>query len=94
MNYETTLAEIKGYIERELLGGDGKDLSPTSPLLAWGVLTSLRVVQMLHFIRQRFAIDVPPDELVAQNLKDLNSITNLVLRVHTSTSDAKQPAAQ
>lgn len=89
MNYETTLGEIKAYVERELLDGDGKDLTPMSPLLAWGVLTSLRVVKMLHFIRQRFDIDVPPDELVAHNLKDLDSITNLVLK-HLTSSQRRQ----
>lgn len=92
MNYESTLEEVKAYIERELLAGDGKDLTPTSPLLAWGVLTSLRVVQLLHFIRHRFEVEVPPDELVAQNLKDLESIANLVLRLHTSNQ--QQRAAQ
>lgn len=86
MKYETTLGEMKAYIERELLDGDGKDLTPASPLLAWGVLTSLRVVQMLHFIRNRFEIEVPPDELIAQNLKDLDSITNLILKIHTSNT--------
>jgi len=79
MTSEAILAEMKAYIERELLDGKGSDLEPTTPLLAWGVLTSLSVVRMLAFIRERFGIEIPPDELRVGNLKDLNAITTMLV---------------
>lgn len=79
MTYEKILDEMKAYVERELLDGQGADLTATTPLLEWGVLTSLRVVRLLQFIRERFGLEIPPDQLSATNLQNLDSITKTLL---------------
>lgn len=71
---------LRDYIVNVRLGGDGSSLEPTSPLLAWGVLDSLSVVDLVTFIEEQFHVTVPADEVTAQNLENLEAIRALVLR--------------
>jgi acyl carrier protein len=73
--------QIREYIVAERLGGDGAELTADTPLLEWGVLDSLSVVELMTFVEQRFGITVPPEQISAPNLQSLTTLSALVLRL-------------
>jgi acyl carrier protein len=77
--------EIKGFIVRELLDGKDAGLDASTPLLKWGVIDSLSLVNLLAFIEERFGIGVPPAEVNATNFENLSAIAGLLSRLSAGT---------
>lgn len=69
------------YIVEQRLDGDASGIDVGTPLLAWGVLDSLSVVDLMAFIEERFEVTVPPELVTAANLETLRAIGKLVLSV-------------
>jgi medium-chain acyl-[acyl-carrier-protein] hydrolase len=78
---EQMLGQLRRFVLDELLDGRDTGLDERTPLLAWGVLDSLSVNQLLSFTRERFGIEVPPDQVTPDNLQDLDSYTGLLTRL-------------
>jgi acyl carrier protein len=78
---EEMLGELKQFIGRELLDGRDQGLDEHTPLLAWGVIDSLSVAELVSFTNERFGIDVPQSEVKPENLKDLDSYTGMLMRL-------------
>lgn len=80
---EEVLRQITDYVRRELLGeaepAQGSDLSPDTPLLEWGVLTSMNTARLLTFLREEMDVVVPATHITGRHFRDLNSVTDLVL---------------
>lgn len=74
------LAELRRYIAQDVLDGRDMGLNESTPLMEWGVLNSLEIVRLLSHIQTTFNVDIPPDQVVAEQFADLNAITDLVLR--------------
>lgn len=72
---------LRTYIEERILESPGVALEPDTPLLEWGVLNSLSTVQLIGFVRERLGIDVPAEEMVGENFKDLRAIGRLLVRL-------------
>ncbi|GIF46434.1 phosphopantetheine binding protein [Asanoa ferruginea] len=52
-------AELLAFVRDEFLDGDpDNDLTEDTPLLAYGILNSLRTVRLLAFARERLGADV------------------------------------
>ena len=81
MDGQEFLDILKKYIEERILDGPGTTLEADTPLLEWGILNSLSTTQLVGFVRDHFGIDVPPEEMVGQNFRDLASITRLLQRL-------------
>lgn len=82
MEYDKVLDEITEFIRDEVLLGDEKsELTPTTPLLEWGVLNSLNTARLLAHIRERWNVDIPPQYIVGRNFRNLENITTMVLEV-------------
>ena len=79
MDHAKTLDTIRTYLVDEVLEGVGADLAPDTPLLEWGVLTSLSTMRLVSFLGERFGVTIAGDQVVGRNFKDLTSITDLVL---------------
>jgi acyl carrier protein len=76
---EQLAAELTGYVRDRFLQGDADvALTDRSPLLEWGVLTSLNTVILLTHIREAYGVDVPPTAITAIHLRDTRSIAALV----------------
>jgi acyl carrier protein len=74
-----TSAKILTFIRGRFLDGDQKgELDERSPLLEWGVLTSMNMVELLAFIRLEFGVDVPPTRMTGRDFRDVSSITAMV----------------
>jgi acyl carrier protein len=72
---------LKKYIEERILDSPGVVLELDTPLLEWGVLNSLSTTRLVGFVREHFGIDVPTEEMVGENFKDLRSIGRLLHRL-------------
>jgi acyl carrier protein len=73
--------DLKRYIVDHILDGrDGDDLTFESPLLEWGVIDSLTIVDLVDFVKTKFAIDLPASELNPRNLETIRSLTSLMER--------------
>lgn len=81
MTRDEMLSELKEFVGRELLDGREGGLDEHTPLLAWGVIDSLSVAELLSFTSERFDIDVPQSEVTPSNLEDLDAYVGLLLRL-------------
>lgn len=72
------------YVRDELVGDpDLAEITPTTPLLAWGILDSLRTARLLAHLRDELGVLVPPTHLTGGHFKDVESITDLVLSLRS-----------
>lgn len=81
MTREQMLSELKEFVGRELLGGRDDGLDEHTPLLAWGVIDSLSVAELVSFTSERFEIEVPQTEVKPENLKNLDTYVGLLTRL-------------
>jgi len=80
MQHSEVLAKLREYIAEEVLDGCAEGLEPFSPLLEWGVINSMEIVRLVNFIKTNFAVEMTNEVIVAENFRDLDAITELVLR--------------
>ncbi|MEU6145041.1 acyl carrier protein [Streptomyces sp. NPDC047081] len=77
---EELLTQLTEFIQERLLAEpDPQGLAPDTPLLEWGILTSMNTAQLLTYIRDELGTNIPPTELTGTNFQNLDSITDLVL---------------
>jgi acyl carrier protein len=73
--------ELKTYIVNHILDGrDADELTLESPLLEWGVIDSLTIVDLVDFVKTRFSIELPAAELKPQNLESIQTFAKLMER--------------
>ncbi len=73
--------DVKRYIVDHILDGrDGDELTFESPLLEWGVIDSLTLVDLVDFVKTKFSIDLPASELNPRNLETIRTFTGLMER--------------
>lgn len=71
-------------ITEQLIGffkeGPGKGVKVTedTPLMEWGLLDSLKVVELAEFLKKHAEFQLKPKDLLKANLKDIRSIVRLV----------------
>lgn len=79
--------DVKRYIVDHILDGrDGDELTFESPLLEWGVIDSLTIVDLVDFVKAKFAIDLPASELNPRNLESIRAFTGLMERFRKTPS--------
>ncbi|MEV7414856.1 acyl carrier protein [Streptomyces sp. NPDC089919] len=84
-NREELLTQLTEFVEQRLLADpDSQGVEPETPLLEWGILTSINTAQLLTYIRDDMGITVPPTELTGSNFQDLDSLTGLLLSLTES----------
>lgn len=82
MNREHVVEALLTYLRTTFLQGDEQDqLDEHTPLLEWGILTSMNTAILLSHIREEFGTPVPPDRINATHFRDPGSIANLVLEL-------------
>ena len=71
--------KLSGYIQEQFLGDSGvSELAPDTPLLEWGVLTSMNTSLLLTFIRTELGLTIPPTHITGKNFQSLTTITDMV----------------
>lgn len=83
---EDVLDILKNFIENDVLQQSGTVIEPTTPLLEWGILTSLTTMRVVAFIRKRFGVFVPPERIVGANFANLNALTRMVTELRSEST--------
>jgi flavin reductase (DIM6/NTAB) family NADH-FMN oxidoreductase RutF/acyl carrier protein len=76
------------FIQKTFLGeGAPSELDEETPLLEWGVLTSMNTAVLLTFLRDEIGVRVPPDRINGKNFKSIRAIAEMVteLRIAADT---------
>jgi acyl carrier protein len=81
MRDQVILDTLRSYVSERILQDSNVMIEPETPLLEWGILNSISTVQLVGFIRERFQVDVPPEDVVGSNFKDLRSISQLLAQL-------------
>jgi hypothetical protein len=89
MNQVLVKAELERYIRQNFLDGDS-GLTSTTPLLEWGILTSMNTALLLAFIRDHLGYSVPPASITAANFRDLDSIARLIANLNGSEASTPE----
>jgi acyl carrier protein len=79
MQRTTIIEQLQRYIAQDILRGKDIGLDETTPLLEWGIISSLQMIKLLNFISQEFDVDIPPDKLIAEYFTTISSIASLVV---------------
>ncbi|MFI6338861.1 acyl carrier protein [Streptomyces sp. NPDC050535] len=77
--YDEVIAELTGYVEARFLPEGEGGLQPRTPLLEWGILTSLTTTELISFILDRYGVSIPPEKIVGAHFKNLDAISRLVV---------------
>ena len=78
-------AQIEAFVVKEFLDGDGRGLTATSDLIHMGLIDSISIVTLVEFCRSHFGVDVPTSELVPGNLRNVETLSSLVMRLTQKT---------
>lgn len=78
MQQASILEQVSQFVADAFLDGERDDLDDSSPLLEWGILDSMGMVQLVSFIEERFAVRIGEDAITPQNFRNLRSISSLV----------------
>ncbi|MGI5271969.1 acyl carrier protein [Nonomuraea sp. CA-218870] len=77
---ETDVTErLLAFLKERFLSGDPQgELRPDTPLLEWGILTSLNTAILLNHITMEFGAHVPFERVDATAFKDVASIAAML----------------
>jgi pimeloyl-ACP methyl ester carboxylesterase/acyl carrier protein len=78
MQQASILEQVSQFVADAFLDGERDDLAEDSPLLEWGILDSMGMVQLVSFIEERFAVRIGEDAITPQNFRNLRAISSLV----------------
>jgi acyl carrier protein len=81
MQDQVILDTLRTYVVERILQDLSVAIEPETPLLEWGILNSISTVQLIGFIREQFQVNVPPEDVVGNNFKDLRSISRLLVQL-------------
>ena len=62
------------YIGSELMDAPVDDLDRDEELLVSGLLDSLAIAQLIDYLEQRTGLDIPPQDLVADNFRSVSAM--------------------
>jgi acyl carrier protein len=80
MTDQEIMQEVRSYIATTFLDGDDKGLDEKTPLLQTGIVDSMGMMDLLSWIRDRFGLDLPEEEVRPENLENLPVIVAMVKR--------------
>lgn len=93
MNFE--IVEIENNIEQFVR--DQFNVSPTDPgfdrevdLFEYGYVDSVGVVELLEFVQKEFSVEIPDDDLLADDFSTVAGIARIVLRNSAEQGNASE----
>ena len=74
--------EIIQYIETELLSSRGEiTITADEDLLTSGLLQSLSIMKLIHFIETKYNVKVPPEDMVIEHFISVDAIEEYLKNV-------------
>ncbi len=77
--------KIREFIQRDLISDPNVGIADDTPLLEWGLVTSLNIARLLLFVREEFSVRIGPEHVVGRNFCTLEAVTALVHRIKEQT---------
>ncbi len=73
---------LRAFISDNFLDNSGSvELSDDEPLIRRGIIDSMAILQLLHFIEEETGIRVPDREVQLENFQSIASVEQLVRRL-------------
>ncbi len=69
---------LKEQIAEEFLDGDASNLGNETELVAEEIIDSLGIFLLLGFIKERFGVEVDPEDVTLEHFATIDSIAQLV----------------
>jgi acyl carrier protein len=89
INMNSIQDQLKNYILSEFMYEDNKkSLEPEDDLLSQGVIDSMGILQIVNFMEEKFGISVIDEEIIPENFRTLNALTNFVVRKNATQQAA------
>ena len=82
MRREDIVTRLSDYVRVELLEDEGRELNEETPLLQWGILDSIGIVNLLAFIEEDFGIEVPDDGVRPEYFENLGKLSDMLIGLH------------
>ncbi|WP_306317519.1 MULTISPECIES: acyl carrier protein [unclassified Streptomyces] len=80
--------EIDSYIRKEFLEGDTSvELTPSSPLLEWGILNSMNTTRLTCFVGERYDVTVSAQAMRTHNFRTIENVARMVLELRGHRED-------
>ena len=81
MTREGIVDGLMDYVRIRFLDGDaGLELNPETPLLEWGILSSMNTVQLLTHVREVWGVSVGAQHITGRNFASISRIADLLER--------------
>jgi acyl carrier protein len=68
------IAEIRSYIEKEILRDPAAQIEPDQDLLLSGSLDSLGIVRLVEYLESRSGVQIPAQDVTLENFGSLQKI--------------------
>jgi acyl carrier protein len=81
MEISEVKTSLKSLVVDQLVEGTGEGITDSTPLLELGLINSLSIMMVVGFIQEKFGVTVPSEHLTPENLKSIQSISEMVLRL-------------
>lgn len=87
MRQQDVINTIRIYLVEQILDSPQEAIEVDTPLLEWGILNSLSTVRLVGFIREHFELEIPIEEMVGENFRNIDTISALACRLDSERTD-------
>jgi acyl carrier protein len=70
--------ELREFIAKNFLFSDQFSLADNASFLDSGIIDSMRVLELIHFLEEHYQITLADEEIVPENLDSIQSLTAFV----------------
>jgi acyl carrier protein len=71
----TSSSILLEFVRDELAVGSKKNIQTSDDLLDAGILDSLGVLQLVSFVEEQFAIQIPDEDVVMENFQSVDALS-------------------
>jgi acyl carrier protein len=71
---------LKEYLMEMIMDQGRSSIEPDEDLLTQGLIDSMGILQLVSFMEKKFNIKVPDEDIVPDNFRTLDSLTEYVTR--------------
>ncbi|SDH06956.1 Phosphopantetheine attachment site [Sinosporangium album] len=86
LSQEKVVEGLTGFVRERFLSGDGTGFDEHTPLLAWGILTSLNSAILLNHIAREYGVAVPMERVDEVSFRDVRSIAAMICESAETTA--------
>ena len=72
----STSSVLTEFVHKELAQGRVAEIKPDDDLLATGVIDSLGILQLVMFVEEHFAVQIPDEDVLVENFRTIAVLTD------------------